>query len=109
MANSYAWVISQLECYPERDGKQNVVFNVHWRRQATDGLHMADIYGSEAIEMNPESKFISFDKLTKATVETWLESAMGVERIAEMDAMLDAQIAVKANPPVISPSLPWEA
>lgn len=50
MANTYSWVISQLECYPEYDGHTDVVFTVHWRRQATDGAgHFGDIYGSPVI------------------------------------------------------------
>ena len=107
MANTYSWVISQLEAYPEHEGKQDVVFTVHWRRQATDGLHFADVYGSQGIEFNPDDSFISFSSLTQSEVEGWLEAAMGAERIADMDAALDTQIANIINPPVIRPALPW--
>ena len=30
MTTTYTWVINQLDCYPEADGEQDVVFTVHW-------------------------------------------------------------------------------
>jgi len=32
---------------------------------------------------------------------------MGADRITEMDAVLDNQIADQINPPIIRPKLPW--
>lgn len=107
MENQYSWVISQLECYPEHGGQTEVVMTIHWRRQATDGLHMADVYGTEPLTLDPAAPFTAFSELTKEQVEGWLEDAMGAERIAEMDAMLDKQIESLINPPVIRPALPW--
>lgn len=107
MPNTYTWVISQLECYPQHEGHTDVVFTVHWRRQATDGTHMADIYGSQAVTLDPDAPFTPFAQITKAQVEGWLEDAMGEERIAELDANLDKQIEDQINPPVVRPALPW--
>lgn len=109
MANTYTWVISQLECYPEHEGKQDVVFVCHWRRQATDGTHFADVYGSQSVTLDPDAPFTPYADLTQADVEGWLEDAMGAERVAEMDAALDTQIENQINPPVITPPLPWIA
>lgn len=107
MPNTYNWVISQMECYPEHEGKQDVVFTIHWRRQATDGTHMADVYGSQGVTLDPDADFTPFEDLTKEMVEGWLEDAMGAERVAELDAGLDKQIAALVNPPVVRPPLPW--
>ncbi len=107
MANTYTWVISQLECYPQHEGHTDVVFTVHWRRQATDGTHFADVYGSQAVTLDADAPFTPYEDLTQAIVEGWLESAMGVERVVEMDAALDTQIENQINPPVIRPPLPW--
>lgn len=110
MANVYSWVISQLECYPEHDGKQDVVFTVHWRRQASDNDgHMADVYGSQAVTLDADAPFTPFANLTQAQVEGWLESAMGAEHVAGIDAGLDKQIADQVSPPVVRPTLPWSA
>lgn len=110
MANTYSWVISALDCYPEQDGKQDVVFAVHWRRQATDDEgHNGDIYGSQSLTLNPEDPFTPYADLTQAQVEGWLVSAMGEEQVVAMDAALDQQIANQINPTVVSPPLPWAA
>jgi hypothetical protein len=108
MANTHLWVIDQLECYSEHDGKKDVVFNIHWRRTASNGLGLsADVYGVQAIALEADKPFTLFANLTKNQVVDWLEAAMGADRVAEMDADLDAQIDAKANPPVIAPPLPW--
>ena len=107
MSNSYSWVISQLECYPLQDGNEDVVFQIHWRRQATDGTHHADVYGSQSVTLDPDAPFTPYADLTQAIVEGWLKDAMGAERVAEMDAALDKQIEDLINPPVLRMPLPW--
>ncbi len=108
MANTYSWVISQLDCYPEHEGRQNVVFVVHWRRQATDGAgHSADVYGAQNITLDPKAPFVSFDKLTKAQIQGWLVNAMGAERIAVLDAALEGQINSQITPASVTLPPPW--
>lgn len=109
MPNTYSWVISQIECYPEKDGKQDVVMTIHWRRQATDGAHMADTYGSQHITLDPSAPFTPYPDLTQAQVEGWLVDAIGGARVAELDAILDKQIEDLVNPPIVRPPLPWSA
>lgn len=107
MPNTHSWVISQLECYPEHEGKTDVVFTIHWRRQATDGTHMADVYGTQGVTLDPNAPFTPYDQLTQAQVEGWLVDAMGADKVAELDANLDKQIEALINPPVVRPPLPW--
>jgi hypothetical protein len=109
MATEYKWVISALECYPEVDGKQDVVFVCHWRRQAADGTHTADIYGSQAVTLDPSATYIPYAELTEADVIGWLEDAMGAETLEAQKTALDKQIEDQINPPVIRPPLPWVA
>lgn len=107
MANTYNWVISQLECYPQHAGHSDVVFSIHWRRQATDGTHNADVYGLQGVTLDPDAPFTPYDQITKAQVKGWLEDAIGSDRVAELDAALDKQIEDQKNPPVVRPALPW--
>jgi hypothetical protein len=83
------------------------VFTVHWRRQATDGTHTADIYGSQSVTLDPDVPFTAYADLTKAQVIGWLEVAMGEETLAAQKASLDKQIEDQINPPVLRPALPW--
>ena len=108
MANTYFWVIAGLECYPEKDGLQDVVFRVHWRRQATDGKgHNGDVYGMQSLTLDPDQPFTPYSSLTKEQVTGWLDASMSAEEIAALDAALDAQIEAQINPPVVAPPLPW--
>jgi len=109
MANTYSWVISQLDCYPQHEGNQDVVFTIHWRRQATDGTHTADIYSSQSVTLDPDAPFTPYADLTEAQVIGWLETAFGEELLAAQITALDQQIANQINPPVTSPPLPWAA
>lgn len=108
MSNSYSWVITEIQCYPEFAGNQNVVFQCHWTRKATDGVgHTAESIGVQSIAFNPADTFIPFDQLTQVDVELWLEEAMGAEMLAALNASLDQQIANQLTSQVISPALPW--
>jgi hypothetical protein len=107
MANTYTWVISQLDCYPQQDNHTDVVFVVHWRRQATDGTYNADIYGSQAVTLDPSATYIPYAELTEAIVIGWLEDAFGPEQLEAQKSALDKQIADQINPPVVRPALPW--
>ena len=107
MPNTYTWVISQLECYPEADGHQDVVFTIHWRRQATDGTYTADIYGAQSVTLAPDAPFTPYADLTFDQVVGWLEDAMGEETLAAQIVALDTQIENQINPPVVTPPLPW--
>ena len=104
MANTYSWVISQLECYPTHESK----IDCHWRRQATDGNgHNADIYGAQSLTLDPATPFTAYADLTEAQVVGWLEAAMGTEVLEAQKAALDKQIEDLINPPVVRLALPW--
>ena len=108
---SYWWEIYQLECYSQSaEGNVNQVFCVHWRRKAKDNLgHEGDIYGSQIITLNAQDTFTPYSDLTRQQVEGWLETFMGADKVAELDAGLDRQIEAQINPPIIKPPLPWNA
>lgn len=109
MSISYSWVISALECYPQQDDKTDVVFTIHWRRQATEGDLVAEVYGAQSVTLDPDAPFTPYADLTQAHVEGWLVAAMGEEQVTAMDAALAQQIADLVNPPVVTPPLPWAA
>lgn len=108
MTTNYFWDVEGVDCYPEHKGLRDVVFTVHWRRKATstDG-HIADIYGSQAVTLDPNAAFTPYEQLTKAIVEEWLVKTMGPDRVAALNAALNDKLEKQINPPVISPPLPW--
>jgi hypothetical protein len=83
------------------------VFTVHWSVAAQDGEFSGYSYGSQALTLDPEATFTPFASLTEAQVIGWVQSAMGEEAVAAVEANLATQIENAKNPPVVNPPLPW--
>ena len=104
--NIYTWIIAQLDCAPSEDGLSDVVKTIHWRYQVSDGANTADCYGSINVgEADPDS-FTPYANLTQTQVIGWLESSLDV---TQLQLGLDTQLEHMANPPIITPDLPWNA
>ena len=104
----YNWVISAMENYPKADNLDNVVFLVHWRRQASeiDGekTWLAETYGAQTMPAPSPEDYTQYDQLTFEQVCGWLEATLDV---AVIDESLANQIEEKKNPKVLQSPLPW--
>jgi hypothetical protein len=107
MANTYTWVIEQMDCYPEADGYTDVVFTVHWRLNGTDGQYAGTVYGSVPVSYTQGEPFTPYADLTQEQVVGWVQAALGPEQVAENEANVATQIANQVTPPVVTPPLPW--
>ena len=101
------WKVSQLDCYPEYEGNSDIVFTVHWSVAAQDGEFSGYGYGSQALTLDPEAAFTPYADLTEEVVIGWVQSSMGEEAVAAIEASLATQIENAKNPPVVNPPLPW--
>jgi uncharacterized lipoprotein YmbA len=101
--NTYTWQVESLDCVP--DGK--VVSCIHWRLKGDDGTNTAEVYGAQAIEHNAKNPFTAYEALTKDQVISWVQEAMGIDAVTKLQEELDKQLETLANPPVITPPLPW--
>jgi hypothetical protein len=107
MSITNTWVIEQMNCYPTSEGQTDVVFNVHWRINATDGTYNATSYGTVGVTYVAGSPYTPFADLTQAQVVGWVQAALGAEQVSTIEAGLAANIANQVSPPVVSPALPW--
>lgn len=107
--NIYSWLIESLDCIPLLDSQTNVVSVVHWRINGTDGTNNATIYGTQSLTYTTGNPFTAYSDLTKDTVIEWVKEAMGAEQVRAIKTNLDEQIAFLANPPIITPNLPWSS
>jgi hypothetical protein len=108
MTITYTWLVEQLDCAPTLNSQTNVVSVVHWRVNGTNGTHNATAYGTQFLPYTEDSPFTEYSDLTPETVIAWVQAAMGDEQIQAIQTDLDNQIVSLANPPIISPTLPWE-
>lgn len=98
MANTYTWKTKQCDVYPTKSGKSNVVWRVHWRLYATDGTNTSELYGSQDLDTSDLSSFTNWSSLDEATVQGWVESAIGSDEVAAMKTKLDARLTEMASP-----------
>lgn len=102
---TYNWTATRLECYPQSQGHNDVVFCVHWTCAGTSGEHTASVYSTCSVTLDPSVPFIPYNSLTLNTVLGWIW-ANGVDKAAT-EATIQQQIDAQINPPVVTPPLPW--
>jgi len=106
------WQIEQMSCYPQEAGQTDVVFSAAWRVNGVDDTSgtplYATVYGSQSVSpYDGTTPFTPYADLTQAQVVGWVQSAMGAEQVAAINASIEQQIENQVNPPVVTPPLPW--
>ena len=102
MSTTFSWNIANLERYTA-DG---LVFTVHYTVNAEDGTYSAGAYGSLGLEAPEPDSMIPFDNLTKEIVVGWVKGKLGDEKVAKIEAALQAQLDEK-HAPTKAAGLPW--
>ena len=112
MAISYQWNVNTVDVYPSEEGHSNVIYNVHWRLNATDtevdaegNPYVASVYGTQSLDTSDLSNFTNFDSVTSSQVQGWVEAAMGAEAVQNLKDGLDAQIAALITPSSVTKTL----
>jgi hypothetical protein len=100
MATTFSWKVANLE----RETADGFVFTVHYTVGADNGTYTAGAYGSLGLE-RPDN-LIPFDQLTEEIVVGWVKEKFGAEKVAEIEAALQAQIDEKTNPTKAA-GVPW--
>ena len=112
MALTYTWDVNTVDAYPSEGGESNVIYNVHWRLNATDtevdaegNPYVASVYGTQSLDTSDLSNFTDFDNVTSSQVQGWVEAAMGEEAVQGLKDGLDANIADQKNPTSVTKQL----
>jgi len=100
MATTFSWRIANME----RETADGFVFIVHYTVNAEDGTYSAGAYGSLGLE-RPDN-LIPFDQLTEEIVVGWVKEKFGDEKVAEIEAALQAQLDEK-HAPTKAAGVPW--
>lgn len=97
----YTWAVANME----RHTADGIVYTVHYTVSANDGTYSSSAYGSLGFEA-PESDPIPFADLTPEIVTGWVKDKFGAEKVAEIEAALQAQIDEQRAPSKAS-GVPW--
>ena len=100
MTTTFTWAVANLE----RETADGFVFTVDYTVNAEDGTYSAGAYGSIGLE-RPDS-LIPFDDLTEDMMVGWVKDKFGDEKVAEIEAALQAQLDEKHSPTKAA-GLPW--
>ena len=97
----FTWAIANLE----RETADGFVFTAHYTVNANDGTYSSGAYGSIGFE-RPDN-LIPFADLTEELVVGWVKEALGGdEKVAEIEAALQAQIDEQRAPSKAA-GVPW--
>jgi hypothetical protein len=100
---TFAWNVAQME----RHTADGIVITVHYTVDANDGTYSAGAYGSVGLEQ-PEGDVIPYADLTPEVVIGWVQDKLGGdEKIAEIEAALQAQIDEQRSPSKAA-GVPWQ-
>ena len=100
MATTFIWGINTLE----RETADGFVFVCHYTVAANDGTYSSSAYGSIGFE-RPDN-LIPYADLTEEIVIGWVKEGLGDEKVAEVEAALQAQIDEQRNPTKAN-GVPW--
>lgn len=101
MTTTFTWNVANLE----RETADGYVYTVHYTVNAADDIYNAGAYGSLGLE-RPEGELIPFADLTEEVVVGWVKEKFGDEKVAEIEAALQAQLDEQRQPTKAA-GLPW--
>jgi len=106
---SYNWNCKTVDCYPEQDNEADVVYNVHWIvTGVSDELnpegqpYSASNIGTQSLDTSEITDFIPFNELTNDEVVAWTKSAMGDEKVAQIESNVESQVNSLITPTSIT-------
>ena len=104
MTTTFTWGINTLE----RNTADGIVFTAHYTVNAADDTYSFGAYGSINFKAPEEGDtVIPYADLTQQTVIGWVKEALGgAEKVAEIEAALQAQIDEQRAPSKAS-GTPW--
>ena len=101
MATTFTWGINTLE----RETDDGFVFVAHYGISANDGTYSSSAYGSVGFQR--PNNLIPYSELDEPTVIGWVQEALGGdEKVAEIEAALQAQIDEQRSPSKAA-GVPW--
>jgi hypothetical protein len=101
MASTFTWKVANLE----RETADGYVYTAHYTVNAVDDTYSAGAYGSIGLE-RPEGELIPFSELNEELVVSWIQHQLTGEKVAEIEAALQAQLDEQRQPTKAA-GVPW--
>jgi hypothetical protein len=102
MTTLFDWRIANLE----RETENGLVITAHYTISAQDGVYSSSAYGSLGLERPDAEEMIPFAQLTEEICVGWVKEKLTEEKVAEIEAALQAQLDEQRAPSRAS-GTPW--
>lgn len=110
MSTIFNWTITQMQCLAQAEGQTDVVITAAWNCEGVqvsgNETYTSSYSGSASFTLDPSVPFTPFNQLTQTQVLEWVWQNPDLKSTVE--ANVQVQIDRLANPPVVSPPLPWQ-
>ena len=109
MTTQYTWIISCLECKPQVGDMTDYVVTAHWRCVGDDNEgHIGQCYSTVTFAIDPDKpNYVPYADITEEQAIQWVKDVLGEDQVLTIYASIDSQIESQANPPIVTPPLPW--
>ena len=101
MAISYKWNINEMDAFVKTEGKDNVIYTVHWTYSGSEVYegkeYESSIIGAQTFEYKAGEPFVPYEN-TEAfenIVIGWLEGVLDVD---ELKAQIEVEIQNQISP-----------
>jgi len=95
---TYNWNCKTVDVYTTKGENTDVVYTIHYRVEGSkDGFSTTNI-GTQSLNTDNLEGFTSFDELTHEDFISWTKSAMGLERVTEIESNLEAAVDLLITP-----------
>lgn len=102
----FTWTINGLQVMQSPEANTVTMSNFTIAGE-DNGLTGSVTYSVNLLPANPDN-FVPFDQITQQEAIAWTQQALGPERIASMEAEVQAQIDAQKIPTPQPAPLPWE-
>ena len=97
------WTVYDMDRYANHEGKEDVIFRLHWDCRAKQDGHQHRTFGMCSLDVTDLTDFTNFSEVTEEQVMQWLTDTLDVER---EEAECQAGLARKITPEKLK-GLPW--
>lgn len=104
----YSYYIQKIECKPEYNGLENVVYRVLWTLTGASEGFTQTLNREDFVSAPSGEDFTPFDQLTESQVMGWIESVLGEEGMQTCKDYVYQHLYKTINPDVIDIGLPWK-
>ena len=109
MSVTFTKTITGMSAYPTLDNLSDVVFEVYWSYNSTDGTFSTAMSGATTVPAPDPADYIPYADLTEPVVLGWVDTYTDPAVWADYAAKMTDWLAAQHNPPVVNPPLPWAA